>query len=128
MTAPIKRLPDSELEIMKIVWNAGGKATSAHVLDRLKNKRDWKTTSVLTFLSRLSEKGFLSIERQGKTNLYTALVNEQEYLEKESKSFLEKLCGNSLKTFVASLYDSKAISDDDLIELRRFINDKTKGV
>lgn len=122
----IRRLPDSELEIMKIIWDAGGKVTSVQVLDQLRDKRDWKTTSVLTFLSRLADKGFLSVRRQGKTNIYQALVDEQDYLEKESKSFLEKLCGNSLKTFVASLYDGKAISEDDLRELRQYINEKTK--
>lgn len=128
MAETIRRLPDSELEIMKIVWEAGGRATSAQVLGRLKDKRNWKTTSVLTFLSRLAEKGFLSIERQGKSNIYTALVNENDYLEKESKSFLEKLCGNSLRTFVATLYDSNAISDEDLKELHRYISEKTKEV
>ncbi|SHH61603.1 Predicted transcriptional regulator [Sporobacter termitidis DSM 10068] len=126
MAEYIRRLPDSELEIMKIIWDAGGRVTSVQVLDRLRNKRDWKTTSVLTFLSRLADKGFLSVERQGKTNIYQALVDEQDYLEKESKSFLEKLCGNSLKTFVASLYDGKAISENDLRELRQYINEKTK--
>jgi BlaI family penicillinase repressor len=126
MADVIKRLPDSELEIMKIVWEYGGSATSADVLERLKDKRDWKVTSVLTFLSRLSDKGFLKVERQKKINVYTALVGEQEYLENESRTFLERLCGNSLKTFVASLYDSKSITTDDLQELRAFINEKTK--
>jgi BlaI family penicillinase repressor len=126
MGDPIKRLPDSELEIMKIVWDAGDSATSADVLERLKDKRDWKVTSVLTFLSRLSDKGFLRVERRGKINIYTALVGEQDYLENESRTFLERLYGNSLKTFVASLYDGKAITNDDLQELRQFINEKTK--
>jgi BlaI family penicillinase repressor len=126
MTEQIRRLPDSELEVMKIVWDAGGTVTSDVVLGRLKDKRDWKTTSVLTFLSRLADKGFLAVERRGKANIYRALVGEQEYLEKESRSFLEKLCGNSLRTLVASLYDSRAIGEDDLLELQSFIDEKTK--
>lgn len=122
----IKRLPDAELEVMMILWEASEPVTSAYVCEQLKDKRKWKVTSVLTFLARLVEKGFVSSTRQGKVNIYTAVVGEQDYLESEGRSFLEKLYGNSLTTFVSTLYRSNAISDDDLAELQRFI-DKTTG-
>ena len=124
----IKRLPDSELEIMMILWGANGPVTSAYVCEQLKDKREWKVTSVLTFLARLVEKGFVSSTRQGKANIYTAVVSEQKYLESESKSFLEKLYGNSLTTFVSALYKSNTINDDDLAELQQFIDKATGGV
>ncbi|RIE07102.1 BlaI/MecI/CopY family transcriptional regulator, partial [Candidatus Cryosericum odellii] len=47
----IKRLPDSELEVMMILWGANGPVTSAYVCEQLKDKREWKVTSVLTFLA-----------------------------------------------------------------------------
>lgn len=62
-----------------------------------------------------------------KINIYTSAVDEQEYLENESKSFLEKLYGNSLTAFVSSLYQGNAISDGDLAELRKYIDQATKG-
>ncbi len=126
MSDKLARLPDSELEIMKIVWENGGSVTSADVLERLRGKRDWKPTSVLTFLSRLADKGFVAVERQGKTNRYTALVRQRDYVNCESRSFLENLCGNSLRSLVASLYESQAVTEEDLIELRRFIDEKTE--
>lgn len=127
MSDSIKRLPDSELEIMMVVWGAGGPVTSSYVCESLKETKQWKITSVLTFLSRLVEKGFLSCIREGKTNLYSAQVGEQEYLQKESRSFLERLYGNSLPSLVASLYRGKAISEEDLLELRRSIDEMTGG-
>ena len=127
MSRTTKRLPDSELEIMIIIWEAKEPVTSAYVSEKLKDRKDWKITSVLTFLARLTEKGFLACKREGKINIYTALIGEREYLENESKSFLEKLYGNSLTTFVSSLYHSNAISDRDLAELRLFIDRATKG-
>ena len=123
----IKRLPDSELEVMMILWGADRPVTSAYVCEQLKDKREWKVTSVLTFLALLAEKVFVSSTRQGKANIYTAVVSEQEYLESESRSFLEKLYGNSLTTFVSALYKSNAINDDDLAELQQFIDEKTRG-
>lgn len=127
MGGKIKRLPDSELEIMMIIWNAKGPVTSAYVSEKLKNKKKWKITSVLTFLARLVEKGFITSTREGKVNIYSAIIGEQEYLECESKSFFEKFYGNSLTTFVSSLYRSNAISDDDLTELQQFIDKAIKG-
>lgn len=122
----IKRLPDSELEIMMIIWEANQPVTSAYISEKLKDKKKWKITSVLTFLSRLTDKGFLTSRREGKINIYSPIIPEQEYLENESKTFLEKLYGNSLTSLVASLYKSKAVSEEDLTELRRFIDEETK--
>ncbi len=127
MSKIIKRLPNSELEIMMIIWESNEPVTSAYVCEKLKDKKKWKITSVLTFLSRLVEKGFVASTRKGKINIYSAVIGEQEYLESEGKSFLEKLYGNSLTTFVSSLYKNNAISDDDLAELRKFIEKATKG-
>jgi predicted transcriptional regulator len=111
MNRQIKRLPDSELEIMMIIWSAREPVTSAYVSEQLKNKKEWKITSVLTFLARLVEKGFLTSTREGKVNIYSPVIGESEYLESESKSILEKLYGNSLTTFVSALYKSKAINE-----------------
>jgi len=127
MSKIIKRLPDSELEIMMIIWEANRTVTSAYVSEKLKDKREWKITSVLTFLARLVEKGFVTSTREGKVNIYSAVIGDQEYLENESKSFLEKLYSNSLTTFVSTLYKSNAINADDLAELRQFIDKATKG-
>ena len=122
MKKEIKRLPDSELAVMMVLWDAGEAVTSSYVCDKLKNKKNWKITSVLTFLSRLAKKGFVSVERKGRENIYTAKIFENEYLQRENKSFLEKLYGNSLTAFVSSLYDSRSISKDDLKELKEFLD------
>ena len=127
MNKPIKRLPDSELEIMMIVWEANEPITSAYISEKLKDKKEWKITSILTFLARLNEKGFITSKREGKINIYSAVIDEQDYLENESKTFLAKLYGNSLTTFVTSLYKSNAISGKDLTELRQFIDKAAKG-
>lgn len=87
MSKIIKRLPDSELEIMMIIWESNEPVTSAYVSKKLKDKKEWKITSVLTFLARLVEKGFVASTREGKINIYSAVISEQEYLESESKTF-----------------------------------------
>jgi len=115
------RLPDTELLIMQIVWQYGGKVTSAEIMKELEGKRDWATTTVLNLLARLVERNFVQSKRKGKVNIYTALVCEEAYLEIESKSFLERLHGNSLKSFIASLYGDKPMSKADVQELKEYL-------
>ena len=120
----IQRLPDAELLIMKIVWQFGVETTSAQIMKALEGEKDWAIPTVLNFLARLVNRGFLTVRRSGKINIYTPIIGEREYLEIESKSFLERLHGNSLKSLVASLYSGNAISQDDFEELRRYIDEK----
>ena len=72
-----KRLPDAELEVMQAIWSLGTQVTAAEVQQHA--DKDWKMTSVLTFLSRLCDKGFLSCTKEGRQNLYTPLVSEEDY-------------------------------------------------
>ncbi|MEQ8201419.1 MAG: BlaI/MecI/CopY family transcriptional regulator [Syntrophomonadaceae bacterium] len=122
----IKRLPDSELELMMIIWGAGQPVTSAYIMDKLSGTRNWAHTTVLNFLSRLVERGFLETSRQGRCNYYRPLVAEHDYLQRESKSFLEKMHHSSVTNLVASLYDGDAISREDLEELKRFLKGVTE--
>lgn len=122
----IKRLPDSELEIMMIIWEAGQAVSSAYVMEKLLGEKSWANTTVLNFLSRLVDRGFLETSKQGRFNYYKALVGETEYLQKESKSFLERMHRSSLKSLVASLYDGDAISKADLEELKKYVDEVAK--
>ncbi len=123
----IKRLPDSELEIMMIIWEAKEPISSAYLMQKLKGEKNWATTTVLNFLARLVERGFLHVEKQGRINIYSPLVVEKEYIEAESRSFLERLHKSSLKSFVAALYTGKTISSKDADELKDYIDELTKG-
>lgn len=117
----LKRLPDAELEVMLIIWEADDVITSDYIMERI--DKDWTKTTLLNFLSRLCDRGFLKCEKQGKHNTYTALVEKEEYLQVESKNFLKKLHHNSLTSFVATLYSVNNISKEDLDELKKFIEE-----
>ena len=88
-----KRLPDAELEVMQTIWSLGTQVTAAEVQQHA--DKDWKMTSVLTFLSRLCDKEFLSCTKEGRQNLYTPLVSEEDYRQRESVGFIRRLCGGS---------------------------------
>lgn len=122
----MNRLPDAELEIMKIIWEAKEEVTSAYIMEQLKGVKTWGNTTVLNFLARLVERGFVQSKRVGKSNVYKAIIEEKSYLQNESKSFLERLHGNSVKSLIAALYNGNTITDQDLKELKNFIDESTR--
>lgn len=117
----VKKLPESEFEVMSAVWQLGEQATSDMIMEVL--DKDWKKTTLLSLLARLCERGFLNCEKKGKINLYKALVEEADYVKSESARFLKAVHHNSVTKLVASLYDGEAITKSDLEELEKFIRE-----
>lgn len=124
----MKRLPDSELELMMIIWELNKPVTRTEIEEHLNEERNISATTILSFLSRLQEKGFLSVEKVGKSNIYKALIDKEIYIQKESKNILQRLYQNSAKHFLAALYDGDGLSEEELDELKAFIDEKRKSV
>ena len=64
-----------------------------------------------------AERGFVSIEKAGRSARYTPLVSREAYLAAQSRSFLDKLCGGKLSVLAAALCDS-GLSREEIEELR----------
>lgn len=123
----MKRLPDSELEIMMIIWELDKPVTRAEIEEQLGRERKLSPTTILSFLSRLQEKHFLEVQKSGKNNVYIALIDKDSYMRKESKNILQRLYNNSAKNFLAALYDGDNLSAADLQELAEYLEEKRKG-
>lgn len=122
-----KNLPNSELELMMILWKRKEPMTRVEIEEQLPKERKLSKTTVLSFLARLEEKGFVRIKKQGRSNCYIPVVEEQEYLEQAGSTMLKKLYDNSVKKFVASLYDGKELSGVQIRELRAYLDSLEKG-
>ncbi len=118
----MKRLPDSELELMMIIWDAGRPVTRLEIERQMPVGRQLSATTVLSFLSRLQEKGFVDVHRAGKTNIYEAVVPKEAYLQEESRSIWKRLYQNSVGNFMVALGGGDELSDEDLDELQDFLN------
>ena len=127
VVARMKRLPDAELAVMQVLWQKNEEVTAAEVQGALAEVYGWKLTSVLTFLSRLTEKGFVSLRKEGKTNRYTARGTEAECQKSESVSFVQRLFAGSVKDLVASLAEAGSMSDADVAELQAFLEEQKGG-
>ena len=116
----MKRLPESELEIMQIIWKEETPVSRITIEHSLQEKHPLAPTTILTLLTRLCEKGFLSLKKDGRSNLYEPLITEREYLACENRSFLDRMFGGSIAGFATALCDS-GIKKEELEELKRML-------
>ena len=112
------KISESEMEIMKIIWDKGEPVTTAYILDSLKTA--WKHTTVLTFLKRLTDKGVLRCEKIGKTNCYSPLMSESEYKNAQTREFMSELHSGSLKNFLTALYGEKRPTKNEIDEIKEW--------
>jgi len=120
----MKRLPDTELEVMKALWATGPDTPRALLEERL-SPFGWAANTINTYLSRLADKGFVAVRREGKSNLYTPLVGQEEYQAFDSRAVLERLYG-SPRNFVAALARD-GMGRDELEELRALLDQLNGG-
>lgn len=71
MEQSIRRLPDAELEVMQALWSCTIPATSREIEAALPAGRTMAQTTVLTLLSRLADRGMVTVEKAGRRSLYT---------------------------------------------------------
>lgn len=114
-------LSEAELFIMEQFWQAGAMGTAQ--LGEMLKPREWKPTTILTFLSRLVGKEMLAVEKQGKANRYSPLVSREEYNSKEGRIFLDSRYGGSATAFLAFMVNTRGISAQELKELRRWLDE-----
>ncbi len=117
------KISDSEMEIMKLIWSENRPLSAQELMKALAAKQ-WKITTLLTFLSRLCEKGALSCEKQGRANHYHALVTKEEYQQQETRDFVAQVHSGSVQSLFAALVKSKSLSRDDLDELSRWLEEQ----
>ena len=123
MKKTYQRLPESELDIMLVLWNHTPPMNRMEIEKVINTKKSLAPTTILSLLARLEAKNFVEVTKQGKINLYTPLVSQSDYQAHESQSVLEKLYGNSLKKFVTSLYQGKKVSPEEIQDLSDFLKE-----
>ena len=120
MKTEIRRLPDTELEVMQAIWACEPPVSRTDIDEILRDTHPMAQTTLLTVLTRLSEKGFVEIRKEGRSARYIPVVARQEYLAQQSRRFVEKVCKGSLPAFAAALCDS-GLTKDELAWLRELL-------
>ena len=117
----IHNISDSELELMKIIWQKGGKALLAEIMEQLSQQgNSWQNNTVITLLSRLVEKKLLKTNKIGRKNEYRAIVSEEEYQTSQTQTLVDKLYEGKAKGLLLTLLQNNMLSNEDREELKHF--------
>lgn len=120
----MKTISDAELEVMQLIWDHEGEPmTVKEIQQNLISEKQWKITTVQTFIKRLTDKGYLNVEKINGLNKYNAKVSRDAFSSSETKKIINTIHSGSVKDFVASLIDSDDLTSDDIDDLRNWLND-----
>lgn len=122
----LKNLSEAEQEIMDYLWECTDSKTLGELLEYFNQYRDkdWKSQTLSTFMTRLSEKGIVTWTVTGRTKHYYPLLTKEEFESEKAKGILDSMYNSSLKKFVATLYRGNKLSEDEVNELKEWLNNQ----
>jgi BlaI family penicillinase repressor len=116
-------ISDAEWLVMNVVWG-NQPVESQQVIEQLAGPNDWSAATVKTMLHRLVKKKALAFDRDGKRYLYRAEVRRGDCVRRESRSFLDRVFGGAAAPALMHLVKTSKLTNVELAELRRLLDDK----
>ena len=123
----MKKLPqitEAEYEIMKVVWKKAPVSTN-EITEFLVKTTAWSPKTIQTLIKRLVNKGALTYEKEGRVFVYTQLVREDEYLDYENSTFLNRYYDGNLTSMITNFLEKERLSPDEIQKLKDLLNRKT---
>ena len=121
----MNRLPqisEAEFEVMKIVWQYAPVSTN-EITDRLMKTTSWGAKTIQTLIKRLTNKGDLTYEKEGRVYVYTPLVKENEYISQQSNSFLRRFYDGDITAMLSAYIKNDRLSAEEIGTLRSILDD-----
>ena len=120
----IKKLPDAEFDVMCAVWANPAPITTPVLMREIGNAKNWRAPTLISFLVRLEERGFIRSEKLGKERHYYPVIEKKIYMTQFTKRFLKQYHNNSLKQFLDTLAGEGTLSADQFDELLEWLKSK----
>ena len=106
-----------ESKFADIIWE-NEPVSSSSVVKMAEKELGWKKSTTFTVLRRLCEKGIFTNNK----GTVTSLISKQDFYSMQSEKFVEDTFGGSLPAFIAAFTKRKALSQEELLEIRRMID------
>lgn len=119
-----KRLPDAEYDVMRAVWAGTPPVNSAYLMDAVGRERGWKAPTLISFLVRLEDRGYITSFKQGKERYYIPAADQDTYLRAVTESFLEQYHEGSFVHMLDTLYRNRELSESDIDDLLQWLKSR----
>ena len=123
--SPSRHPTELELEILKVLWQLEP-ATVRQVRDALAPLRDLAYTTVMTMMSIMHDKGYLTRTKDGRSFVYRSAYREETASRTMLQDIVDRMFGGSTTAVVQQLLESSDLDDDELKQIRALINRKAR--
>ncbi len=121
-----QRLPDTEFEIMDFLWDREPPVTTSMVMEKIGKEKGWKIQTVVSLFARLTERGFLRVEKgEGRERSFFPVISREEYLKMETESFVNRYHKKSYVSLLNAL-QSDRLTVKELDELAAWVKQQKK--
>ncbi len=126
MPSPVlPSLSEAQMEIMNVVWDRG-EATVADVWRVLSTRRKIARSTVVTMLTRLEQKGWLSCDQEGHAFRYRAALPREATLGTMIRRLVDTAFGGSAEGLVMALLHGRGVSKEEARKIKKLI-DRAEG-
>jgi len=118
-------LTSAEEQIMKLLW----KLEKAFIRDLLNEFPDPKpaSTTVLTLLKIMIDKGFVSYKLYGNSREYYPLIQKSDYFSAHINGLIRDFFNNSTAQFASFFANETSLTQEELKELRDMVDKKIES-
>ncbi len=127
MPRPASTQPtDGELEILRVLWDAGPISLSA-LCDSLRKDRDVAATTVATMLRVMSAKELVERTGAGRGATWSAAVSQHKTERTMVRRMVDRVFDGAADRLVAHLVEGGALSDEQLNEIRAMLDERANA-
>lgn len=117
----LPQISEAEFEVMKIVWKFAPINTN-EITERLLKTTTWSAKTIQTLIKRLVTKGALTYKKEGRVFVYTPLVEENDYINQQSTSFLNRFYDGDISAMLSAYLENNQLSETELHHLRSILS------
>lgn len=116
------RLTEAEEKFADIIWQ-NEPIRSPELVKLCEEEFDWKKSTTYTMLKRLEKKKLF----ENNNSTVIALIKKDDFYAEQSKLFVEENFGGSLPRFLAAFTRKNKLSEKEVQELQKLINEHREG-
>ena len=108
-----------ETRFAELIWD-NEPVSSGDLVKLCEKELTWKKSTTYTMLRRLCERGIF----QNKDGIVSSLMSKREFNALQSEKFVEETFDGSLPQFLAAFTSRKRLSEREINELQKLIDEK----
>jgi predicted transcriptional regulator len=115
-------ISETELDVLKVLWEHGpGTVRALNTLLRQQGRR-WAYTTVLTLLQRLESKGYVSSDKSGVAHVFRSAVTRDKLLRQRLKDLANHLCEGTATPLVLALVEGQRFTAEEIGQFRQLLD------